>query len=156
MSSFLMRKRAGELKPKEIHESLARADIRIEFPALPPPPGGQSSSGGESGGSHEGAASKTPGVRLYDLIKAGLIDPPFRLQRTYKGQELHAEIRPDGTVRFDGKSYSSPSTAGQAARKSVDGKGHSTNGWTFWQFQGAHDGKPIPLDALRQEYLRRR
>ena len=95
-------------------------------------------------------------VRLCDLIKAGLIDPPLRLQKTYKGQQLHAEIRPDGTVQFADSSYSSLSTAGQAARKSVDGKEHSTNGWTFWQFQGAHEGKAIPLNALRQEYLRGR
>ena len=56
-----------------------------------------------------------------NLIEAGLIRPPFRIEREYKAAHLTAVVRPDGKVEFDGQVYDSLSTAGGMARKSVSG-----------------------------------
>ena len=57
---------------------------------------------------------------------------------------LHATVRRDGTIRYAGKLYTSPSLAGTTACK------HRTcNGWTFWQYERA-PGDWAPLDQLRK------
>ena len=77
-------------------------------------------------------------------ILAAYIDRPMKLRARCKGQMLHATVRRDGTVRYDGKLYTSPSLAGAAARKY-----RTCNGWTFWQYERA-PGDWVPLDQLRK------
>lgn len=59
-------------------------------------------------------------------------NPPRILQATYKGKVLRALVRRDGSIRFDGRIYRSPSLAGAAACRR-----RTCNGWTFWTFERA-------------------
>ena len=93
-----------------------------------------------------------------DLIEAGLIRPPFRIEREYKAVHLTAAVRPDGKVEFDGQVYDSLSTAAGMARKSVVGAPAGrpypqTNGWTFWMYSDEDGGELREIDHLRQSYL---
>ena len=162
----LIRKRTPELTPSEIRESLKRADIRIDFPIVPVP--SQSSAKEVEDQVTEpvevtakGETQKTlniPGVKVLDLIQAGLIQPPLKLEKEYKGRHLEAEIQRDGTIVFDGEAYKSLSLAAAFARKSVIGtptgrKYPQTNGWTFWKYHDSKTGKLEEIDVLRQRYL---
>ncbi len=44
------------------------------------------------------------------------------------GNSVKGKLRRSGSIRFNGKSYDSPSAAGTVARG-----GKHTNGWVFWQ-----------------------
>lgn len=55
----------------------------------------------------------------------------FQLKTVYKGKTLHARVRRDGRIRFDGKLYKSPSGASRVA------VGRACNGWLFWKFERA-------------------
>ena len=96
----------------------------------------------------------SPKSVLPSLIRAGIIQPPLDLHRTYLGQALSARIETDGSVTFQGKSFRSLSAASQAAQiaASVTRKSPSSNGWTFWKFTDA-DGQVKSIDVLRQQYL---
>ena len=73
---------------------------------------------------------------------AGLVTGAMTLQARFKGKTLHAQVRRDGTLRFAGKVYRTPSAAGMAACK------RSCNGWWFWKYQRA------PGDWVRLRELR--
>ena len=97
------------------------------------------------------------GTTVGNLVDAGLIRTPFRIEREYKGVHLTAAVRPDGKVEFDGQVYDSLSTAAGMARKSVVGAPAGrpypqTNGWTFWMYS-EEDGDLREIDHLRQNYL---
>lgn len=66
-----------------------------------------------------------------------------RLYGMYKGVEHKAWVFQSGTIRYDGKLYSSPSAAGSVAR------GRATNGWYFWKTKG-ENGELIRLSTLRK------
>jgi hypothetical protein len=164
----LIRKRTPELTPAEIRESLKRADIRIDFPvvsvssqslareevedeATPPVEVVEKTKEG----------SKTlniPGVKVSDLIRTNLVEPPLKLEKVYKGAHLEAEIQPDGTIVFDGETYRSLSLAASYARKTIIGapegrKYPQTNGWAFWKYHDKETEKLEEIDVLRQRYL---
>lgn len=67
----------------------------------------------------------------------------LRLIGKYKGKTYKALVLKDGSIRYGGKRYNSPSVAGIAAR------GRNTNGWTFWRFERA-PGDWVTIDNLRQ------
>ncbi|MFX0201970.1 MAG: hypothetical protein ACFFCW_38150, partial [Candidatus Hodarchaeota archaeon] len=146
----LIRKKTPGLKPSEIRESLKRASIQIDFPVITQPT------------KPPRKIKKPPkglDVKVSDLIQAGLITPPMELERKYKGVYLKAAIHQDGSLVFDGEHYSSLSTAGGIARKSVIGappgrEYPQTNGWTFWKYQDTETGKLEEVDLLRQRYLK--
>jgi predicted GIY-YIG superfamily endonuclease len=69
---------------------------------------------------------------------------PSILKARFKGTTLTARVRRDGTIRFAGQLYTSPSVAAARACKRV-----SCNGWVFWQFERA-PGDWVSLDTLRQ------
>ncbi len=71
------------------------------------------------------------------------INGPLRLRARLKGKNFRARVRRDGSIRFRGKIYHSPSQAGHAATK------RSCNGWWFWKFERA------PGDWVRLRELRR-
>jgi predicted type IV restriction endonuclease len=147
---LLVRRRTSDLSSKEIAASIRRLDIRIE--ALQSP--------------YEPLAAKPPaqptlpipserapkqgkgGVSLADLIGAGILAPPLKLFRKYKGRTVEAELRPDGQVAFQGTAYPSCSLAGVVARASITGRRMNTNGWAFWQYTDAN-GKRRCLDDAR-------
>jgi hypothetical protein len=72
------------------------------------------------------------------------ITGPLKLRAHHKGKTLWAFVRKSGRIRFGGKTYTSPSVAGQAAVHRV-----SCNGWVFWQYERA-PGDWVPLDTLRK------
>jgi hypothetical protein len=77
-------------------------------------------------------------------VLAEYITGPIKLRARHKGKTLRAFVRKSGKIRFGGKTYTSPSLAGQAAVKRV-----SCNGWTFWQYERA-PGDWVSLDNLRK------
>jgi hypothetical protein len=149
----LVRAETKGLAPREIQASLRRAKVRIDFPEGtggigPVKPRRRRGSGGA-------------GVGLRDLIDAGIVTPPFRLQVNYKGHELAAEVRSDATVVFDGKTYPSLSAAGGVAKAKVVGAGRgkkapATNGWDFWKFFDPKMGHLREMADLRSRFLEER
>ena len=174
----LIRSVAQKLTPKEIAESLRRLDIRIEPPAnLPDAAGTAAETGGRSaaakrawetrrakdGLGSESAARTTDGgrgkkrkpyigVSLAEIIAAGILKPPLRLFRKYRGKTMEGTLAKDGAVEFDGEVYKSLSTAAEAARKSIMGRRMNTNGWSFWQYTDS-DGKTRTLEHPRSQYI---
>lgn len=161
----LVRKHAGELTTAEVRESLQRAQVQVHFPvmALQPPAVAQASvtSISQTTSPDDEGEPSPPStgheVRLKDLVDAGILEPPFRLVKLYKGVLLEAVVRADGLVDFDGQAYESLSTAAGMARRSVVGAPPgrpypATNGWKFWRCQDA-TGESCQVDRLRQQYL---
>jgi len=153
----LIHRKAPQLKPKEIAASIARLDIRIGSPARwtgaasskPVTPG--------RGGGKQGSRKRRPGrrVTLADVIAAGILHPPVKLVRKYKGQMLEARLLPDGGVEFQGTRYETGSGAAVAACSSVTGKKMSASGWAFWQTRDAEDGLH-ELREAREKYLQQK
>ena len=147
---------------------MKRADIRIEFPVV--------SVSSQSLAREEVEDEETspvevvektkdgqktlniPGVKVSDLIRTNLVDPPLKLEKLYKGAHLEAEIQHDGTIVFDGETYRSLSLAAAFARKTIIGapsgrKYPQTNGWVFWKYRDWETGRLEEIDLLRQRYL---
>jgi hypothetical protein len=78
------------------------------------------------------------------FVLARYTDGPMLLRARFKGKLLKARVRQDGSVRFAGKIFSSPSMAAAAACRR-----RSCNGWTFWTYERA------PGDWVRLNELRR-
>jgi hypothetical protein len=74
---------------------------------------------------------------------SGFVRKAFKLRARFKGKTLHAKVRSDGTIRFLGKVYGSPSGAGCAACK------RACNGWGFWKYERA-PGDWVRLNELRK------
>jgi len=74
---------------------------------------------------------------------------PFRFLRTvriyapYKGEIYRVWLRPSGSIRFDGKTYGSPSMDGSVARG-----GEATNGWALWRVKQGE--KLVRLKEVRR------
>jgi predicted type IV restriction endonuclease len=143
----LLRRRTKDLSWKEIQASLARAQIQTDFPVEPTPPDPKKP-GGKGG-------DRPHRVTLKDLIKAGLIRPPLKLEREYLGHRLTAQVEPDGTVTWNGRTFNSLSVAGGAAKVSVKGSPRPlpTSGWTFWRFKD-ETGTLQRMNSIRQHYLK--
>lgn len=77
-------------------------------------------------------------------VLAEYIRGPMRLRAKHNGKMLRARVRRDGSVRFAGTVFMSPSVAGAAACKR-----RSCNGWTFWKYERA-PGDWVLLDMLRR------
>lgn len=68
---------------------------------------------------------------------------PTRLRASHRGKSFRAHVRRDGTIRFKGSNYNSPSAAGTAA------VGRACDGWHFWKFERA-PGDWVKLNELRK------
>jgi hypothetical protein len=91
-------------------------------------------------------------VTLAEIIRAGVLVPPVKLFRLYKGKRLEATLLAGGTIEFQGRHYDTCSAAAEAARATVSGRQMSTNGWTFWRYQGA-GGKKLTLHDARHQIV---
>lgn len=95
---------------------------------------------------------------MIGLIDAGVIDPPFELERLYLDRRLTAQIEADGSVTCDGRNFATLSSAASYARStcsrsSTDGsKKLPSNGWSFWQFRNRH-GELVRMRDLRVRFL---
>jgi hypothetical protein len=65
------------------------------------------------------------------------------LRARFKGKLFRARVLRDGSIRFRGRTYSSPSLAAIAVVN------RTCNGWTFWTYQRA-PGDWVRLDKLRE------
>ncbi|MBF0340758.1 MAG: type I restriction enzyme HsdR N-terminal domain-containing protein [Magnetococcales bacterium] len=145
----LIAKREPSLTQGDIRNSLQRADIKVTFPILFSPPSlltpkiDQKPVWQEidSSGSQKSLSSKR--VTMKDILDAGLLAVPARLEVEYKKRTLTALVEPDGTITFDGQSYLSPSAAGDSVTQGA------CNGWTFWNYRD-RDGRLKRLDELRK------
>ena len=72
------------------------------------------------------------------------ISTPLKLKATFKNKSITARVLKNGTIRFAGKTYFSPSLAAKAACDRP-----SCNGWTFWSYERA------PSDWVRLDQLRK-
>ena len=72
------------------------------------------------------------------------ISGSMKLSAKFKGKTVKAHVRRDGTVRFAGKLYTSPSLAAAAACHRP-----TCNGWSFWHYERA-PGDWVKLDTLRK------
>ena len=163
----LVRKKARGVTNAEVRASLKRAKVSIDFPApaMSEPRLPQPTVAGVGRGTPK--AARTPGsvqkaapsdTTLMDLIQAGLVQPPFEVERDYKGIHLTAVIRQDGRIDWGGQVFDSLSTAGGMARKSVigspdDGPCPPTSGWQFWRYRDAESGELRKIDSIRRKFL---
>ncbi len=90
---------------------------------------------------------KTYEANLQDLIAAGLLSPPLRLFRKYKGKLLKAKLLPNGKVVFEGQTFNTSSKAAGFALSTVTGREMQANGWSFWQYRDAHGNTATLFDA---------
>jgi hypothetical protein len=157
----LIRKRVPKLTPKEIFQSLRRLDVRIgSLPASLEQPAGigerpdslRKKRHREAGAKAAKTRRDVGNVTLKQVIDAGVLTPPVRLFRRYKGHELVAQLLPDGRVEFQGTCYDSGSTSADYARGTITGRRMHTNGWVFWQYQD-EKGKKMLLADARNAYL---
>ncbi len=72
---------------------------------------------------------------LGEMLDSGLLEVGMRLHGFYRGDQYHAEIGPGGFLRWQGRTFDSPTQA--AIRLTAQ---RSVNGWTFWKLP---DGTPI-------------
>lgn len=164
----LVQKRAPELKPADVRDSIRRADLKVKFPTeiaaargtlprtAPAAPVQRRVAAAPARAVRK--APKASGVTLKDLIAAGLIKTPLALECDYKRTHFEAQVQGDGRVAFAGTSYESLSTAAGEARATVIGipeglKRPATNGWVFWRYRDPETGRLTEIDALRRRYL---
>lgn len=73
----------------------------------------------------------------------GLLERRRELRGSRSGLTYRAVLRRDGTIKYNGKTYQSPTAAGLAASKTI------RNGWSFWRYRDP-SGKWVPLRMLRK------
>lgn len=78
-------------------------------------------------------------------VLANYATRPSRLRGRFQGKLLRATVRPDGSIRFGGETFTSPSWAARAAT----GRRRAVNGWAFWTYERA-PGDWVKLDELRR------
>jgi hypothetical protein len=76
-------------------------------------------------------------------VLAKYVTTRFPIKAHFKSKTIRAVVRRDGTIRYAGNIYNSPSLAAAAACVR-----RTCNGWRFWLFQRA-PGDWVPLDVLR-------
>jgi len=77
-------------------------------------------------------------------VLANYFDDRKELRAQYKGRTVVAHVRQDGSIRFNGKVYKSPSLAAAAACKRK-----TCNGWRFWKYERA-PGDWVKLNELKR------
>jgi len=83
-------------------------------------------------------------VTIKQLVDAELLKEDEKLMPKSANQKHRtATVNKDGTISFEGSTFTSPSTA---AKKLL---GYSVAGWGAWTVQRA--GKPVLIDVLRKE-----
>ena len=153
----LIKKKTQGIKPSEIRESLKRADIQIDFPIIHFNDSSTLKKAKSKTTTRSNQSSEsTKSVDIVDLIENGIIKPPMQLETQYKKTRFTATIQSDGSILFDGKVYTSLSTAAGIARatlrKPPPGRKYpQTNGWTFWKYRDPETGDLLSIDFLRKK-----
>jgi hypothetical protein len=74
----------------------------------------------------------------------GLLRGYQRIYANYKGKEYKAKVLPSGSIKFNGKLYSSPS----GVAKAIIDRG-AVNGWSFWKYKD-RSGNLVAIGNLRK------
>jgi hypothetical protein len=166
-----IQKRTKNLSVDEVRASLARCRVVLDFPvdmnaiALGSAGGPQSplvkprrkkAGAGKKAPKGTKASPTTDPTTVKDLIDAGLIKPPLKLVRTYKGAELTATVLKDGRIQVGTEHYDTLSRAGGVSKATISGMGAdgsvlSTNGWEFWHIE-SEDGERESIEVLRKRF----
>ena len=112
-----------------VHAHLFQPLCKPPLPPLPPPP-----------------PPPGEGVKIKDLVDAGIIKVGQVIYRFYKGQRFEGRVLNDGSIELahTGEKFGSLSGAAKDIAGSVDG-------WTWWHTK-RENGTECLLDALREEY----
>ncbi|MBF0417083.1 MAG: type I restriction enzyme HsdR N-terminal domain-containing protein [Magnetococcales bacterium] len=145
----LIAKREPSLTQRDIRSSLQRVDIKVTFPVISHPPASSTPKvestpelqNNVESGSQESRSNKR--VTMKDLLVAGFLVAPVKLEAEYKKQTITAQVESDGSISFNGTSYPSPSAAGDAVTTGA------CNGWTFWSYRD-QNGDLKSLHELRK------
>jgi hypothetical protein len=110
----------GGTLPSQVSER-----VRPVTDTLPLPPGYRS--------------ARLGGATVGDLVDAGLIRAPFRIERENKGARVTAAVRPDGKFEFCRRDLrlTQPPQAWPGNQLSAPGPVDpypQTSGWTFWMY----------------------
>lgn len=97
-------------------------------------------------------------LHLPDMIDAGRLRPGCTLVASYFGKQYQAELLADGTIRYRGQLYNSPSGAGEAVKifvhgPSVSASTKATDGLDFWHTEDARTGEVVSLKEIRRRTL---
>lgn len=141
-------KHAGRLKhaqnlQRRLKSSMIRrrrAEILAMFSATRPMPSDKRRSRRKTAGANDQAKSSEAAQILRQTEAAGKA-----IFASYQGWEYRARVLRNGTIKFGGKSYESPSAAGRAITK------RPLNGWAFWWIR--QGGEKIRLGRLRREVI---
>ncbi|MBF0612028.1 MAG: type I restriction enzyme HsdR N-terminal domain-containing protein [Magnetococcales bacterium] len=143
----LIAKREPSLTQGDIRNSLQRADIKVTFPKSPlqTTPSSLAKVNQKSEQKYDVPVTpvKSPARRITmkDILDAGLLVAPVKLEAEHKKQTHLAQVEPDGTITFNGQSYKTLSGAGDTVVL--------CNGWTFWKYRD-QNGQLKNLDELRK------
>lgn len=99
-----------------------------------------------AGGVYVAAPGDLAVIGILDLVKSGLIPSGAKLVSLNQVFAAKARVQTNGTILYDGRSFSTPSAAAFAVR------GGATNGWTFWGVDMGTMGKPADLAHYRKIY----
>ena len=99
-------------------------------------------------GSKPVAAGAVRAKRVRKAVKgqpsmAAYINGPMAIRSRYKGKIYTAHVRADGSIRFKGQDFNSPSMAGRAIVH------RACDGWLFWRFRNTK-GEWVRLDEMRK------
>jgi hypothetical protein len=68
---------------------------------------------------------------------------PLKIFRTYKGRRYEALLLRNSHIQFNGKEFSSPSSAASSLT------GYAENGWHTWKYYDPATGMPTYINRLR-------
>lgn len=166
----LLRKHTEKLTGGDIRSSLKRARISVDFPTVSVLEKSSQLTPTQK------PARKLTSIRrvttrkkpvpvpvsITDLIDKGFISTPLEIETSYLDQRLTAVVQSDGSILYNGKTYTSLSVSASMARVDVKGPPmdgrpfYQTNGWRFWKYRIPQTGKLDVMDVLRTRYLSQR
>lgn len=88
---------------------------------------------------------RTKRITISDLLKGKVIDAGDSWRFENKGEFTWGRVTSNGEIEVNGKTYTSPSRAGEAITKK------SCNGWIQWFFKDSSN-KWCPVNDLREQY----
>jgi hypothetical protein len=76
-------------------------------------------------------------------VLAGYRHLPRRIRGVHKGKTIKARVRQNGSIRYAGRIFNSPSMAAKAV------VGRNINGWVFWTYEQG-PGYWVKLSELKR------
>ncbi|MDM8561205.1 DUF262 domain-containing protein [Candidatus Parabeggiatoa sp. HSG14] len=87
---------------------------------------------------------------FYQEPKVVKAEEKKKIFANYYNKKVYADFYPKTEeILYQGKKYSSPSSAAIAAKKNISGKNTTANGWVFWKFMD-EQGQEKVIDVLRE------